>query len=167
MVYVAVTQVDIDEETGEQVDDGLAGGGDGDSQADFLVVTGDNALRGKGGGAAYFRLTGEAVKAPTTPWKATDGFTATIAFTFEAVKGTPLASVTVTVMFTGVLAAIPLVFAILIFALRGLVVSCHRQRGHDGPDYFHPGLRGQLQRGAVGSGPDAVRPPRRRCLGQL
>lgn len=35
------------------------------------------------GGAAYFRLTGEAVKAPTTPWKATDGFTATIAFTFE------------------------------------------------------------------------------------
>ena len=35
------------------------------------------------GGAAYFRLTGEAVKAPTTAWKATDGFTATIAFTFE------------------------------------------------------------------------------------
>lgn len=35
------------------------------------------------GGAAYFRLTGEAVKAPTTPWAATDGFTATIAFTFE------------------------------------------------------------------------------------
>ena len=35
------------------------------------------------GGAAYFRLTGEAVKAPATPWKATDGFTATIAFTFE------------------------------------------------------------------------------------
>lgn len=35
------------------------------------------------GGAAYFRLTGEAVKAPTTPWAADDGFTATIAFTFE------------------------------------------------------------------------------------
>lgn len=35
------------------------------------------------GGAAYFRLTGEAVKAPATPWTAADGFTATIAFTFE------------------------------------------------------------------------------------
>lgn len=35
------------------------------------------------GGAAYFRLTGEAVKAPATAWAATDGFTATIAFTFE------------------------------------------------------------------------------------
>lgn len=35
------------------------------------------------GGAAYFRLTGEAVKAPTIPWAAADGFTATIAFTFE------------------------------------------------------------------------------------
>lgn len=35
------------------------------------------------GGAAYFRLTGEAVKAPTTAWAAADGFTATIAFTFE------------------------------------------------------------------------------------
>lgn len=35
------------------------------------------------GGAAYFRLTGEAAKKPTTAWAATDGFTATIAFTFS------------------------------------------------------------------------------------
>ncbi len=42
------------------------------------------------GGAAYFRLTGEAVKAPATPWAATDTFVATIAFTFEP-SATPFA----------------------------------------------------------------------------
>lgn len=35
------------------------------------------------GGAAYFRLTGQAVKKPNTAWAAADGFTATIAFSFS------------------------------------------------------------------------------------
>lgn len=54
------------------------------------------------GGAAYFRLTGKAVKAPTTPWAATDGFTATIAFTFEPTSEFVLNAGTITGTPTGI-----------------------------------------------------------------
>lgn len=37
----------------------------------------------KSGGIAMFRLAGSVAKSPTTAWKTTDGFTTTIAFTFE------------------------------------------------------------------------------------
>lgn len=38
------------------------------------------------GGVALFRLAGEVVASPTEPWATTDGFTATVAFTFSPVK---------------------------------------------------------------------------------
>lgn len=38
------------------------------------------------GGVALFRLAGEVVTSPTEPWATTDGFTATVAFTFSPVK---------------------------------------------------------------------------------
>lgn len=42
----------------------------------------DNPLA-QDGGVAFIRLSGEVVKNPTTAWATTDGFKATIAFTFE------------------------------------------------------------------------------------
>lgn len=48
------------------------------------------------GGVALFRLAGEVVASPTEPWATTDGFTATVAFTFSPVKTYTIAEGTVT-----------------------------------------------------------------------
>lgn len=40
----------------------------------------------KAGSIAFVRLSGDAVASPRTPWAATDGFTATIAYTFAPVQ---------------------------------------------------------------------------------
>lgn len=46
--------------------------------------TGDSAVtKPAADGVAMFRLSGDCVKSPKTAWAKTDGFTATIAFTFE------------------------------------------------------------------------------------
>ena len=59
---------------------GKASGG-GDGSVMLKEGTADGALQA--GGAAYFRLSGNVAKKPTTAWAATDTFSVAIAWTFE------------------------------------------------------------------------------------
>lgn len=53
---------------------------------DAATANTDGDLEPQTGSVGFFRLSGQVVEAPKTPWAKTDGFGATIAFTFKASK---------------------------------------------------------------------------------
>lgn len=78
----------------------LLKGGSATTGTDLAVLDPIDPATGSGnekiGGVALFRLAGEVVTSPTEPWATTDGFTATVAFTFSPVKTYTIAEGTVT-----------------------------------------------------------------------
>lgn len=54
-----------------------------DATGTLVLREGDEEGATQDGGSAFFRLSGTVTKSPTTAWAAGDGFSATIAFTFE------------------------------------------------------------------------------------
>lgn len=54
-----------------------------DATGTLVLREGDEDGATQDGGAAFFRLSGTVAKAPTAAWAAADGFTASVAFTFE------------------------------------------------------------------------------------
>ncbi len=54
-----------------------------EATGDLVLREGDEEGLTQDGGAAFFRLSGTVSKKPTTAWADTDGFTTTVAFTFE------------------------------------------------------------------------------------
>lgn len=59
----------------------VAAGTDGNNLLVLREADGDGNVQA--GGAAFVRLSGKVTKKPTTAWAATDGFTATVVYTFE------------------------------------------------------------------------------------